>query len=550
MQDCRRGLPQRVRQRPHAWVPGELLVGAHVDMPGDADPGAVVATLRANVRKMLADIPVESPELDNDPPLLVPTGRDNQNLLFVHFRLGTADARVMRQAIRQLNQAAEPGSLGAGVQLIAATPNWFGAAQQDCAGGSPASYPAPVEVFGSRIRYAPDNAELDIHDVDGSVQVAVLDTAPDAVDIAWARQRFSANRQLHELLEHLASPIGGLEDPAFEGARRLAMQTLDAGGGFHPVEMSEPYDVREHGLFVASVVHAAAPWVGLRLVRVLNNYGAGSLHSLVVGLVGLVKRKPADSRLIINLSLGMLPPLEQLATMWFGFSVRGLPGCPEEPSLQFSEQHPGSGPEELRKLIEDGDELIEELIANLHRPLRELSSALLAQNCLILAAAGNDSVYRGTNRRPRWNPRLPAAYDSVLGVAADTVHRGEPARYSNRGEFRQADVRDAVATLGGDLAPDGVTPRAGVIGVYTAEQFPGTGVLNDSGWAEWSGTSFATPIMAGIAANVWSSQPGLDARRVLDKLNDAARPSGTPEVEVEVEGLDVPGVPVRLIWLS
>jgi hypothetical protein len=376
--------------------------------------------------------------------------------------------------------------------------------------------------------------------------VAVLDTAPDSSDLAWARQHFPDNRHLQEVLGRLLPPIGQLEDPAFEAARRLALQTLEQEGGFHPVELAEPYDLRDHGLFVASVAHAAAPWVPLRLVRVLNNFGAGSLHSLVLGLIGLVRSKDPRTRLVVNLSLGILPALEQLATIWFGFGIRGLPGCPEDEALQFSTERPDLTSAELRERVERNDKDIVGSLNRLHRPLSHLVEVLQAHNCMVVAAGGNDSVFRGVDRRPRWNPRLPAAYDTVLGVAADTIHRMEPARYSNRGELPAAPVRDALATLGGDLAADGVSPRSGVIGVYTAEQFPPpSGALNESGWAEWSGTSFATPIMAGVSANMWASQANLTPAQLLAQMNGAARSAGSSEVLA----LGVPGVPVRLTWL-
>jgi hypothetical protein len=301
---------------------------------------------------------------------------------------------------------------------------------------------------------------------------------------------------------------------------------------------------------VAGVVHATAPWASLRLIRVLNNFGVGSLHTLVIALVGLLQsRKEAGERLVVNLSLGILPALEQLGSLWYGLSVEGLPGCPEDASMQFVEDKP-IPPATLAELLKAKDPTVTAELDALQAPVQRLMEVLEGQNCLVVAAAGNDSVYRGMDRRPRWNPRIPALYDSTLGVAADTVWPVEAARYSNRGEEPTATVRDAVSTLGGDLAADGVSPASGVIGVYTAEQFPpllppSPPLLNRTGWAEWSGTSFATPIMAGVAANAWVTDSGSNAAQLLTKINAAARAGGQPNVQ----GLGVPGVPVRLIWL-
>src|SRR5262249_10904484 len=142
--------------------------------------------------------------------------------------------------------------------------------------------------------------------------------------------------------------------------------------------------------------------------------------------------------------------------------------------------------------------------------LGELARYLSLNNCLVVAAAGNDS-HQGD---PRLDPRLPARFDSVLGVAA-TVGGDPPeaAPYSNLGD--DLVLGDHVSTFGGD--PSGLEPRNGVIGVYSGE-FPApepTGKKkkkkaqapeNETGWAYWSGTSFATGIISGIAANFWAAR--------------------------------------------
>jgi hypothetical protein len=460
----------------------------------------------------------------------------------------------MRLVVGRLNRQAD-GDFGRNVTLLGVTPIWFGAAQ-DCCGGSPASQPVPTEPYGGRIRYAPQPEVLDrVHAAARakraaeSVQVAILDTAPQQADIDWAVAHFPNNGHLHELMERLIAPVGSLPVAELDAALQLALHSVERNGGFVPIEPPEPFDIRDHGLFVASVVHAAAPWVRLRLVRVLNNFGVGSVHTLVIALIALLQSKSPDERLTINLSLGMLPALEQLAHIWFGLPINGLPGCPEDPSLQFLEDRNVS-PDELRDLVEREDGGIQGVVDQLHAPVRQLMDTLRSHNCLIVAAAGNDSVFRGVERTPRWSPRIPALYDSVLGVAADTIRPAVPARYSNRGEIPAAAIRDAVATLGGDLAPDGLSPTGGVIGVYSAPQFPpllppAGPAPNNTGWAEWAGTSFATPIMSGIAANLWATEPAKVSTEILKDINAAARTGAPPDVP----DLGVPGVPVRLTWL-
>jgi hypothetical protein len=549
-----RRLPQRVHVRPIPWVPGEMLMSVQVDAPGDSPPDTIVSTIRRVVTDILGNVQIESPT--GDPPLVIPTLKGPGQLVFAPITLSAHEPRAMREAVSMLNSdAGQKRFEGAGLHPVAATPNWFGAAQ-NCDGGSPASLPVPVDPYGGRIRYAPQLDELDVVDraedsawaKSGSgsdrIHVAVLDTSPTPEDLAWAHHRFPQNRHLGELLARLVTGTGS---PQMDAALDHAVADLEQNGGFRPIEPAEAYDVRDHGLFVASVVHATAPWARIRLLRVLNNFGVGSLKALIIALATLVQSKRPEERLVVNLSLGMLPPLEQLRDIWFGFAIDGLPGCPENKDLQFL---PGGRPlsrAELNQLVAQKDPVVTTNLDVLHKPLRQLMAALLENNCLVVAAAGNDSVFRGVPRHPRWGPRLPALYDQVLGVAADTVRPGTPARYSNRGETPTAPVRDAVTTLGGDLAADGLSPSGGVIGVYSAEQFPpllppAAPPLNDTGWAEWAGTSFATPIMAGVTANFWATQPG-DARPTLDQINTLvhSRPN--------VADLGVPDVPTRLTWL-
>lgn len=548
-----RRLPQRVHVRPIPWVPGEMLMSVQTDVPGES-PDNVVAGIRKIVVDVLGDIQIEEPK--GDQPLLIPTMKDQGQLAFAPVTLSSREPRAMRDAISRLNS--DDGRQrfeGVGLHPVAATPNWFGAAQ-NCDGGSPASMPVPVDPHGGRIRYAPEFAELDVVDeAQGSawaesgsgpdrLHVAVLDTSPTPDDLAWAHQHFPQNRHLGELLARLVMGTGSpLTDAVLEGA----VADLEQNGGFRPIEPPEAHDIRDHGLFVASVVHATAPWARIRLLRVLNNFGVGSLQALVIALTSLIHSKRPEEPLVVNLSLGMLPALEQLRDIWFGFAIDGLPGCPENKDLQFL---PGGQPltrADLNQLVAQKHPSVTRNLDLLHEPLRQLMTTLLAHNCLVVAAAGNDSVFRGVPRHRRWGPRLPALYDQVLGVAAHSVRPGVPARYSNRGETPVAPVRDAVATLGGDLAADGLRPSGGVIGVYSSEQFPpllppAPPALNDTGWAEWAGTSFATPIMAGVAANFWTTHPS-DARTTLDEINTLvhSRPN--------VADLGVPGVPTRLTWL-
>ncbi|HKB47093.1 MAG TPA: hypothetical protein VKC57_05310, partial [Ktedonobacterales bacterium] len=156
-----RRLPQRVHVRPIPWVPGEMLMSVQVDVPGDF-PDGVVAAIRKVVVDILGDVQIDAPR--GDPPLVMPMLKDQSQLAFAPVTLSSREPRAMRDAISKLNS--DDGRKrfeGAGLQPVAATPNWFGAAQ-NCDGGSPASMPVPVDPYGGRIRYAPEFVELDVAD--------------------------------------------------------------------------------------------------------------------------------------------------------------------------------------------------------------------------------------------------------------------------------------------------------------------------------------------------------------------------------------------------
>ncbi len=121
--------------------------------------------------------------------------------------------------------------------------------------------------------------------------------------------------------------------------------------------------------------------------------------------------------------------------------------------------------------------------------LRSAVAYAMERGVVVVAAAGNDNLAL---------PTFPAAYPGVIAVAAtdrDDQH-WEP---SNRGSYV-------------DLSA------------------PGAHVATTTlhGWGELSGTSEATPIVAGVAALMRSHGPGLSADEVLARLAAGAVDLGDP----------------------
>ncbi|HEY0753378.1 MAG TPA: S8/S53 family peptidase [Ktedonobacteraceae bacterium] len=332
------------------------------------------------------------------------------------------------------------------------------------------------------------------------VVVAILDTAyhSDRIRSSATRPEFRRNWLLQRLANDLRSENGLFE---IEYDRYPVNNDARTGHDFY----HEPryYFMPDHGLFVAGIVRDIAPRARIRLVRILNDYGCCDLYNLFAALTDLEQELVSGTirRLVINLSVGIMPDIRRMPYIWFGNRTW--------PSTQLSG--------------------VTRLLAQLEEGLRLLFESLYAHKALVVAAAGNDSTdAQKQGKRPR-PPRAPARYNTTMSVTAVNSYY-EAAQYANAASIAPLDA--GIATFGGDNY--GFTDANGlpdaVRGVYIAPIFPG-GENNSSGWADWSGTSFATPVISALGAHLlaqgWSTPDALarlatGRERRTDKLFGSA----------------------------
>jgi hypothetical protein len=148
--------------------------------------------------------------------------------------------------------------------------------------------------------------------------------------------------------------------------------------------------------------------------------------------------------------------------------------------------------------------------------LSMLAFDALYENCLqyqkelvIVAPAGNSST-----DQKHW----PAAYPWVVSVGALAENWRDRADFSNFG--RTVDV----------YAPGEKAINAFATGTYECHWDPDTGTLRSfTGMAQWSGTSFSAPLVAGLIAGRMSST-GENSRRAANALLDLAWQQAVPGV--------------------
>jgi subtilisin family serine protease len=269
---------------------------------------------------------------------------------------------------------------------------------------------------------------------------------------------------------------------------RIELQHELPGGPF--VHADKLPDIRDHGLFAAGLVHALAPASDIRQVRVLDNAGQGDLQTLNRALNAFIddvasRRKPAGSQeepplrgAVINLSLGVHPPPNA--------AEQGLPA--EISSLQI------------------------------------ILAAAQCMDIVTVAAAGNDSAGAPAPRPAQ----IPASWPSTIGVAASN-DRGELACFSNKGD---------ILAPGGEGGPNRsqCRPMFDRCSGDCPYALISLSLASPTGYRYWTGTSFSTPIVSGLAAAVIDGDGGwLPLAVVRNRLAAGGHPLSAPYPGIVVD---------------
>jgi hypothetical protein len=494
------------------WVPGEMIVVVRLTRaPLDDALDMVVEQIRIQLNTFLARYHLS---LDlygtagrwNDSPTMPPVrrrafvfGRHRQQPLvaiFFHTRhLEDLQSDPLPMTLSYIHAHLEQLAQ-IGLHIISVMPNWLvTAAPLLYSDGGPAIPPRPAPLMdmptpahtmpGWHLRFLAQNLALDPKNAE-DVVVVVLDTAhhPDRIRSAATRPELRRNWLLQRLTEDLHE-----EDGSFVVEYDRYALTNDVRTGHDTAQQPRYYLMPDHGLFVSGIIRDLAPRVHIRLVRVLNDFGGSDLYSLFAILTDLEHELVSGTirRLIINLSLTIMPDIRRLKYLWF--QVR------QWPTSQLI------GAQRALAQIEEG--------------LRLLFESLSANGALIVAAAGNDSTLALKNDLPPRPPRAPARYESTLGVTSINSNFS-PSNFANAANLPSSEV--GVATLGGDGL--GVLDQHGlpdaVRGVFISPTFP-TGELNSTGWADWRGTSFSTPMMSALGAHLMAQ--GWSAANIIARLS-------------------------------
>jgi hypothetical protein len=347
------------------------------------------------------------------------------------------------------------------------------------------------------------------------VDVYVLDTLPKFENIELRHNRLEQDRGANNPLRRFfgtgklasiakkldgAAILSGAKPNEFKANNRefhyvASLPNCDMNSFSGVRLLDTDYLMPDHGLFIAGIISSIVDHppsaslshvpVKYHLIEVLDNYGIGTISTMLAGLAKVQQLLDAKNPSIINCSFTLSLPIDNHiddeldALMTYLLDEIGF-----------------------RQWLID---VISDLFASATIPANgEIVGP--EPDCVIVAASGNDSNDPrpdGTLPADRLKARYPAAIDGVVGVGACDAS-GQLTDYTN-----YADIPNTIDlyAFGGAV---GGAPDRQIMGLFTSSPFPtpatgsggalGTAAANTTGLAYWTGTSFAAPIISGALA--------------------------------------------------
>jgi subtilisin family serine protease len=280
-----------------------------------------------------------------------------------------------------------------------------------------------------------------------------------------------------------------------EGDPNLVIAVVDTGMAFHPDLLQRWLPGYDFVLDPASSQDGDG-WDGNPTDSALDHHG---LH--VAGIIGARSNNKTGMSGVVWTTKGIVPVrvLGKNGGTWFdvaaglrwaaGLPVSGVPAN-DNPARVINMSLGAAAPETDVKVLKDA-------VAAVHS----------ATTAVIVAAAGNDSSN---------TPFFPAAFANVISVYALDANQTW-ATYSNYGDWIM------VGAPGGD-------PYRGQAGILS------TFVSGDTGqpdYEELSGTSMASPQVAGVVALMIAMKPSLQRLEIIDILQKTARDLGPAGFDVD-----------------
>lgn len=480
------------------------------------------------------------------------------------------------------------------IRLVSVSPNWFAIPSEILTGdGGPGDFPRPVPStvnFRQAWKFEPKrtvpigaqnaqseardkmmNAVKNKHPHSNQVEVFILDTLPSQEGMDNVMRFYPRNLAIQSLFGN------GFPKMIESETLKRVPDTYRMGGKYG-------YKMPDHGVFIAGTIAKMEESAEITIVEVLNEWGVGTMYSILEGLRYVLEVRDENKTTIVNCSFTMEVPLseEQLKTHDSRLhTIRAVDDFLREYAIPREEPNKhvctldadGNTQADgryrptpfieawlVKPLVEVMDIVIGDFApllepeesAKLGVNLRGFISSVaeraeqtinrLAKNgSLIFAAAGNDG--RLGNHPPAC---YPAAYDKVFGIAAyDDDSPTDLAAYSN---LADDPITQGFSTFGGTIealltheAKEYETFYQGMMGIYLSNDIAvgldKTGDVvyepNENGWAYWAGTSFATGVISGMVAALAATD---DLKKVLKTLRAAKHTSqetGAHEVDID-----------------